>query len=186
MARAGGTEVKTRRGGKGRMGATGGGRSTQPSHDTHTTHQVHRPSASRLHPDHPIVSVGAVVLDGDRVLLIKRAHEPLKGAWSLPGGVVELGETLREALAREVLEETGLEVEVGQVLEVVDRVQRDDDGRVEFHFVILDYSCRLRGGALSSGSDADDARWVSRSQLLTYTLTASLRAVIAKAFATTR
>src|SRR5439155_11424714 len=89
----------------------------------------------------PIVGVGAVIFDGDRVLLIKRGHEPLKGEWSLPGGRVELGETLGQAVAREVLEETGLVVDVGPVVEVLDRVHRTPDGRVEHHFVIIDYLC---------------------------------------------
>ena len=90
-------------------------------------------------PSGPIVGVGAVILDGDRVLLVKRGHEPLKGEWSLPGGAVEIGETLDAAVAREVLEETGLDVDVGPVVEVLDRIQRDADGRVEYHYVIVDY-----------------------------------------------
>src|SRR5438128_12402839 len=97
---------------------------------------------TRVFPERPIVGVGAVVLDGDRVLLVKRAHEPLKGEWSLPGGVVELGETLADALMREVLEETGVPIEIGEVVEVLDRVQRAADGRVEYHFVLVDYVCR--------------------------------------------
>jgi mutator protein MutT len=137
---------------------------------------------SREYPHHPLVSVGAVIVDRDHVLLIKRAHEPLKGAWSVPGGVVELGETLTDALAREVREETGLEVEVGPVLEVVDRVQRDADGRVEYHFVIIDYLCRARGGTLACGTDASDARWFSRAELESASITPALGAVIGKAW----
>src|SRR3989440_8404211 len=98
--------------------------------------------SGRRYPERPIVGVGAVVLDGDRVLLAKRAHEPLKGQWSLPGGGVEIGETLEEALRREVLEETGLAVSVGPVVEIFERIERQADGRIEYHFVIVDYLCR--------------------------------------------
>src|SRR5665213_1646809 len=101
---------------------------------------------SRTYPERPIVGVGAVIFDGDRVLLVKRGHEPLMGAWNLPGGAVEVGETLDAALAREVLEETGLSVEVGPVVEVLDSVRFDADGRVEYHFVIVDYLCRVFAG----------------------------------------
>lgn len=132
----------------------------------------------------PVVGVGAVVLDGDRVLLVKRGHPPLQGEWSLPGGTVELGETLEAALAREVLEETGLEVGVGPVVDVFDRVERAPDGRIEYHFVIVDYVCTLGGGFLVHGSDAEDARWVPVRELPTYRLTAKANAVIQKAFTT--
>ena len=117
------------------------------------------------YPDRPIVAVGAVILDGDRVLLVQRGQEPLKGEWSLPGGAVEVGETLDAALAREVREETALDVEVGPVVEVLDSIRRDADGRVEYHYVIIDYACRVRGGtptAAAHGTDADDVRWVAR------------------------
>jgi 8-oxo-dGTP diphosphatase len=120
-------------------------------------------------------------VDGDSVLLVKRGHEPLKGEWSLPGGVVELGETLGEALAREVLEETGLEVAIGPVVEVLDRVQRTAEGRVEYHFVIIDYVCRPRGGSLACATDADEARWVPLRDLDAFRPTASVRAVVRKA-----
>jgi mutator protein MutT len=126
------------------------------------------------------VSVGAVVVDAGRVLLIKRGHEPLKGEWSLPGGVVELGETLHEAIAREVREETGLTVSVGEVLEVVDRVQRAADGRVEYHFVIVDYLCHVSGGSLACATDAEDARWVDCPNLDAYRLTPTAAAVVRK------
>src|SRR3954471_16503073 len=95
----------------------------------------------RSYPDRPIVAVGAVVLDGDRVLLVQRGQEPLKGEWSLPGGVVEIGETLTAALVREVQEETSLDVVVGEVVEVLDSIRRDADGRAEYHYVIVDYAC---------------------------------------------
>jgi mutator protein MutT len=125
--------------------------------------------------------VGAVVLDDDRVLLVRRRHEPLKGAWSLPGGVVEVGETLDAALAREVLEETGLSVEVGPVVEVVDRVQFDADGRVEYHYVIIDYLCRAWTDRIAHGSDADAVRWVALADLAVYCVSGKAVAVIQKA-----
>jgi 8-oxo-dGTP diphosphatase len=135
----------------------------------------------REFPAQPVVGVGAVVVDGDRVLLVKRGHPPLKGEWSLPGGTVELGETLEAALAREVLEETGLEVSVGPVVEVFDRVDRAPDGRIEYHFVIVDYACSVRGGFLAHGSDAEDACWAPIRELPAYRLTAKAREVIGKA-----
>ncbi len=143
-------------------------------------------SSARVYPDHPIVSVGAVILDDERVLLIRRAHAPLKGDWSLPGGVVEIGETLSQALRREVLEETGLEVEVGPLIEVIDRVQRGPDDRVEYHFVILDFLCRAEGGSLGHGSDAADARWVAIGGLGRYQLAEKVTGVVHKALAMTR
>ena len=112
----------------------------------------------RRYPDRPVVSVGAAIIDGDRVLLVQRAQEPLKGRWSLPGGVVESGEELRAAVAREVREETGLNVEVGPVVEVLDRISRDDAGRIEYHYVIIDYLCRASSGSLACASDAADER----------------------------
>ena len=136
----------------------------------------------RVYPDRPVVSVGAVIIDGDRVVLIKRGHEPLKGAWSLPGGVVEIGEALHAALVREVREETCLEIAVGPVVEVLDRISRDGDGRVEYHYVIVDYLCRPVGGSLTAASDAEDARWVSRADLASYALTTIAAAIVGRAF----
>lgn len=136
----------------------------------------------RQYPERPIVAVGAVVLDGDRVLLVKRGHEPRKGEWSLPGGAVEVGETLEAALVREVREETCLDVRVGPVVEVLDRIRPDAPGRVEYHYVIVDYVCHVIGGTAACGSDADDVRWVDRGDLETFRLTPGARAVIEKAF----
>jgi len=137
----------------------------------------------RKYPERPIVGVGAVIVDGERVLLVKRAHEPLKGQWSLPGGAVEVGESLEAGLVREVREETCLDVAVGPVVEVLDRISRDANGRVEYHFVIVDYLCRVAGGTATCGSDAEDIEWARRDDLARYRLTSAATAVIAKAFA---
>ena len=135
----------------------------------------------RKYPDRPVVGVGAVIVDHDRVVLVKRAHEPLKGEWSLPGGAVEVGETLAEAIVREVHEETGLEVSVGPIIEVLDRVHRGADGRIDYHFVLLDYVCTAVGGLLTPASDAADARWVAVADLASYQLSDAATRVIVKA-----
>ena len=135
----------------------------------------------RPYPDRPVLGVGAVVLDGERVLLVKRGHAPLKGQWSLPGGGVETGETLEQAVAREVLEETGVTIEVGPIVEVLDRISRDSEGRVEHHFVLVDFVARPSGGLLRSASDAEDAEWVRLSELPKYGVAAVTLSVIQKA-----
>jgi mutator protein MutT len=135
----------------------------------------------RIYPDRPVLGVGAVIFDGDRVLLVKRGQEPFKGRWSLPGGVVELGETLADAVAREVVEETGHEVHVGPVVDVVQIVHRDPDGRIQYHFVVVDYMCRATSQSPRCGSDADEARWVELASLETFELTEKAAAVIYKA-----
>jgi len=104
----------------------------------------------RKYPDRPFVGVGAVIVREGKVLLVRRKHEPLAGQWSLPGGAVEVGETLEACLVREMLEETGLEVSVGPVIEVLDRITRDDEGRVMYHFVLVDYLCWPTGGTTST------------------------------------
>ena len=135
----------------------------------------------RTYPARPILGVGGVLLRGAEVLLVKRGHEPLKGQWSVPGGVVEVGETLQEAVAREMHEETGLDVEVGPMVEVVERIGRDETGRVEYHYVIVDYLCVLRGGTLASASDADAAEWVGIDDLDRYGVNDTAKRVIARA-----
>ena len=137
---------------------------------------------SRRYPSRPIVGVGAVILTDDgRVVLVKRKYEPLAGQWSLPGGGLEVGEKLEAGTAREVLEETGLVVDVGPVIEVFDRILVDDTGDVEYHFVLVDYLCRPRAGALAAGSDVADVALADPQALAAYDLTETARKVISKA-----
>jgi len=117
----------------------------------------------REYPSAPIVGVGAVVVDQDRVLLVRRGREPLKGRWSLPGGALELGESLEDGVVREVEEETGLRVEPVELIELLDRIHREDE-RVRYHYVIADYLCRATGGELQAASDAEAVRWVERAE----------------------
>lgn len=117
----------------------------------------------REYPQAPLVGVGAVVVDNGRVLLVQRGREPLRGHWSLPGGLIEVGESLHAGVIREVLEETGLEVEPVELIELLDRIHRDGE-RVRYHYVIADYLCRVTGGSLAAASDADAVRWVERSE----------------------
>jgi len=133
---------------------------------------------TRQYPERPIVGVGAVIVDEGRVVLIKRKYEPLKGHWSLPGGMVEIGETLESALSREMLEETGLRVDVGPVIEVFDRIMHDEQKRVRYHFVLIDYLCWPAGGTLTPGSDVDAAIWVDPVTLAQYDLTEKATSVI--------
>lgn len=137
---------------------------------------------AREYPSAPVAAVGGVVIDGDRVLLVKRALPPRQGEWSLPGGQLELGESLVDGVAREVREETGLDVDVGPVVEVFDRVHRDETGRIRYHFVIVDFLCRPRGGALQAGDDASEARWVARAEVAGLGVNAFAAAVIDRAF----
>jgi 8-oxo-dGTP diphosphatase len=117
----------------------------------------------REFPAAPLVGVGAVVVHQGRVLLVRRGTEPLRGRWSLPGGLVELGEPLTDAVAREVREETGLLVEPVELIELIDRIHREGD-RVRYHYVIADYLCRVSGGELLAASDADAVRWTERAE----------------------
>ena len=130
----------------------------------------------REYPEAPVVAVAAAVLDEEgRILLIRRASEPGRGRWSLPGGVVGLGERLREAVVREVLEETGLLVEVLEPIDVVETIIRDEEGRVRFHYVIVDFLARPLSGELRASSDALEARWVSLDEALSMDITNTLR-----------
>lgn len=135
----------------------------------------------RRYPVRPVVGVGAVIVDGGRVVLVRRRYEPLAGHWSLPGGKLELGETLTDGIAREVFEETGLLVDVGPVVEVFDRITRDDEGRVQYHFVLVDFLCRRRGGVLLAGSDVDDVALADPADLEAFALSPKATEVIVAA-----
>lgn len=139
----------------------------------------------REYPDRPIVGVGAVIVDSGRVLLVKRGAPPLMGEWSLPGGVVEIGETLRAAAEREALEETGLVVQAGEVLEVLDRIIPGENGRAQYHYVLIDFLCRVTGGELCAGGDAADAAWATQEQLPRFKLEKPAMDVIRHAFSKT-
>ncbi|MDQ6708656.1 MAG: NUDIX hydrolase [Acidobacteriota bacterium] len=139
-------------------------------------------SDTRRYPERPILGVGALILDGDKILLVERGQNPLKGFWSLPGGVLEVGETLEEGIHREVLEETGLIIEKLAVLEIFERIMRDADGKPEYHYVLIDYVCRVTGGALVAGDDVSRAQWVDRGELQRYRITEGTVPVIEKAF----
>ena len=141
----------------------------------------------REYPESPLVGVGAVIVehhrDDHRVLLIRRGQPPLLGEWSLPGGVLECGETLREAVAREAHEETGLVVETGEMLGVYERVIRDDVKRVRYHYVLIDFLCRAIGGDLKAGSDAADVRWFTRDEIPALNLAYDANDVVRKGLA---
>ena len=140
----------------------------------------------RDYPDRPIIGVGAVIVRDDCALLVRRATEPLKGEWSVPGGVLELGEKLRDGAAREAFEETGLHVEVGDVLDVFDSIFTDDDGRSRYHYVLIDFLCRPLSGEAIPGSDVSAVLWVSESQLAALNLRDSIAQVVRKGLAEAR
>ena len=137
----------------------------------------------REYPSVPRVGVGAVVLDGGRVLLVRRGKPPLMGKWSLPGGLVELGETTREAIRREVAEECGLEIRVGEVAGILDRVVRDGEGRIRYHWVLVDYVAFPEAGTLCAGTYADEAQWVDVDEVERLDTTDGLMDMIRRALA---
>jgi ADP-ribose pyrophosphatase YjhB (NUDIX family) len=136
----------------------------------------------REFPEVPLVGVGAIIIEDDRVVLIKRAHPPLQAQWSIPGGVLEVGELVREAAVREAREETGLIVEPGELLGVYDRVLRDPEQRVQYHYVLIDFLCRRMGGELFAASDATEVRWFTRAELPALNLAEDTKDVIEKGF----
>jgi ADP-ribose pyrophosphatase YjhB (NUDIX family) len=136
----------------------------------------------REYPEMPFVGVGAVMIENGRVALIRRGHEPLAGEWSIPGGVLEVGELLREAAVREAREETGLEVETSELLGVYDRVLRDEDGKTMYHYVLVDFLCRRISGELKAAGDAVDAHWFTFEEIEALSLATETAEVIRLGF----
>jgi 8-oxo-dGTP diphosphatase len=140
----------------------------------------------REYPDAPLVGVGAIIIEQNRVVLVKRGNPPLSGEWSIPGGVLEIGETLRQATAREALEETGLTVEVSELLGVYDRILRDADERTRYHYVLVDFLCHRIAGEPQAAGDAAEARWFSRGEVGHLSLAADTAEVIKLGFEKSR
>jgi len=149
----------------------------------------------REYPDQPLVGVGGVVIDDGRTLLIRRASPPLQGEWSIPGGLLEVGETLEQGVVRELSEETGLKVRALELIEVFERIfpappnadgTPGDAARPQYHFVILDYLCEIRGGTLSAGSDAQEFAWAREEELAKFGVTVAVMRVLKKAFTRAR
>ena len=138
-------------------------------------------SDSREYPVRPICGVGVIVQNDGRVLLIQRGKPPGLGTWGLPGGAVELGEALRDAAAREVREECGIEIAMGDVVETVDIITRDADNRVQYHYIVVDFAAQYAGGELHAASDVMDARWVARDDIMKFDVPKLTRRVILKA-----
>jgi len=137
---------------------------------------------NRLYPDKPMIGVGAVIFDGAQVLLVRRGREPALGKWSLPGGLVELGETLETAVCREVLEETGLDVRVDGLVAVLDRIIHDDERNIQYHYVLMDFLCHPLHGMPTAGSDVTACGFVPLEELPSYPLTDGTERVIRRAF----
>jgi 8-oxo-dGTP diphosphatase len=136
------------------------------------------PQSDRHYPKRPIVGVGALLFDGDQVLLIQRGKPPLEGYWALPGGAVEAGERLEDAMIREVFEETGLHISADSIATVFERIMPDTEGRCEYHYVLIDFYCTIQGGELRPGDDSRDARWFRIAELETLLVTAGTREVV--------
>jgi 8-oxo-dGTP diphosphatase len=142
----------------------------------------HEEVAEREYPQRPIIAVGGVVIHGGRVLLVRRGQPPLEGRWSIPGGILEIGETITSAIERELKEETGVSVRVAGLLEIYEKVLRDSDNRAQYHFVILDYICEFVEGVAEAAGDVTDAEWVSEADLEKMQLTSAALRVVKKAF----
>jgi 8-oxo-dGTP diphosphatase len=139
-------------------------------------------TGSREYPERPVVGVGGVIIAEGRTLLIRRGNPPLEGAWSIPGGTLEVGETVVEGVRRELEEETGIKVRVLDLIEVFERIFPDAEGSTKYHFVILDYLCEAAGGSARAGSDVTDVAWATEPELAKYSLTPTATRVIKKAF----
>ena len=144
--------------------------------------EASKPMESREYPNRPIVGVGGVVIENGHALLIRRGSPPLQGEWSIPGGKLEVGETLVEGVQRELLEETGMEVRVLELIEVFERIFPDASGRTQYHFVILDYLCEAVSGAPRPGGDSTEVARVREDDLENYSLTPAATRVLKKAF----
>jgi len=132
----------------------------------------------RWYPSHPFIGVGALIVKDGRYLLIKRGKEPSKGKWSIPGGKVELGETLVEAVKREVLEECGIQIEIIKIFNVMDRILKDENGRTKYHFVLIDYYAQYISGEARALSDADDMKWVTAEEIVNLDMNPKSREII--------
>jgi len=137
---------------------------------------------NREYPDRPVVGVGGVIISGGRALLVKRGSPPLEGQWSIPGGMLEAGETLLLGVRRELLEETGIEVKVLELIEVFERINLDGEGKARYHYVVLDYLCEAVRGEARAGSDVTDVAWATPAELAQYALTETATRVVLKAF----
>lgn len=137
--------------------------------------------SSREYPAHPIPGVGVIAFNDDAVLLIRRGQEPRRGEWSIPGGAVEVGETVRAAAMREFAEECGGEIQLRGLVDAIDIITRDANGAVHYHYVVVDFWADWRGGELRAQSDVMDARWVNLNELATYELPQATREMIEKA-----
>ena len=141
----------------------------------------------RRYPEYPLVGVGALIFAGEHgrlgpILLVERGGEPLKGYWSLPGGLVETGERLEDAVRREVLEETGLRVDPVRRFDIFERIMRDADGKPEYHYILVDYVCKVTGGDLKAGTDVNRAVWAPRDEVRNYRMTEGTLEVIERAY----
>lgn len=142
--------------------------------------------STRLYPAHPLAAVGAVIWDGARVLLERRGRPPAQGSWALPGGLIDVGETVEAAVQREVREECGIEVTVGPILGVFEPIHRDSDGRIRYHYVVIDYLAYYLSGVVRAGDDADELCWVKPEDLAAYALTPATQAMIQRALTVVR
>ena len=139
-------------------------------------------TSSREYPERPMVGVGGVVISKGRALLVRRGSAPLEGQWSIPGGMLEVGETILEGVRRELAEETGIEVRVGELIEVFERITPDSSGKTQYHFVVLDYLCEVVSGVARAGSDVVDVAWAAPPELARYSISETATRVIMKAF----
>ncbi len=134
----------------------------------------------REYPERPIVGAGALMIENGKLLLIKRGAKPGQGRWSIPGGIVELGERVQDAIVREVKEECGLDIEVEELVDVFDSITRDEKGRIQYQFVVVNFLAKIRGGILKNADDVLEARWVQLNEVEEYNLTNSFRAFFQK------